>query len=103
MPTILNPSAVVTPKAINVMDLFDGNWYIVPDYQREFSWTIDEFEQLWNDVIRTYENNIDTSSNIVRNPTPHFIGAIVVQQPAQDGLSYREEVIDGQQRLATLS
>lgn len=66
-----------------------GRRYFVPIYQRDYSWTETEVEQLWKDIIETIdEGRIE-----------HFMGAIVVNNA--DGSYY--QLIDGQQRIATIS
>lgn len=68
----------------------------IPIYQRTYSWTERECTQLWNDIIRT--------GNSERIPA-HFVGSIVYvekglyQVSSQSGL----QVIDGQQRLTTVT
>lgn len=68
----------------------------IPIYQRTYSWTARECLQLWQDIIRVGEN-ADVSA--------HFVGSIVYieeglyQVMAQPPLL----VIDGQQRLTTVS
>ncbi|NBZ89443.1 DUF262 domain-containing protein [Stagnihabitans tardus] len=69
--------------------LRDGKPYLVPKYQRDYSWTKDEVEQLWEDITRALKDQQST----------YFIGSIVIN----DGNSSAYEVIDGQQRLTTLS
>jgi uncharacterized protein with ParB-like and HNH nuclease domain/predicted transport protein len=70
--------------------------FVIPIYQRKYAWTEKDCRQLWDDIVRTGENDqVDA----------HFIGSIVY---VQQGL-YRVTtpspllVIDGQQRLATLT
>lgn len=68
---------------------------IIPVYQRTYSWGISQCRQLWEDLMRVIENNIEA----------HFIGSIVY---VSDGLYVNTEtqnylVIDGQQRLTTIS
>lgn len=67
--------------------------YIVPLYQRNYAWAQDEIEQLLQDL---YENFKKSKTNPTLN---YFIGSLVVLK-RKDGLY---EVIDGQQRLTTLS
>jgi uncharacterized protein with ParB-like and HNH nuclease domain len=64
--------------------------YKVPAYQRNFSWTLEEVDQLWQDVIQAMEEN----------RSEYFLGTVVVDE---DRDSKIRSVIDGQQRLATLS
>lgn len=67
--------------------------YIVPLYQRNYAWDQDEIEQLLQDL---YENFKKSQMNSSLN---YFIGSLVVLK-RKDGFY---EVIDGQQRLTTLS
>lgn len=73
---------------LNILDVFN-NFYIVPDYQREFVWGEKEVLQLMQDI------NQEFSSNPL---SEYFIGSTVVY----DNAGKRYEVIDGQQRLTTL-
>src|SRR6188768_791550 len=67
----------------------NGRLYTVPPYQRDYSWTEEQWEDLWTDIEELATRPDDT----------HYMGALVVE-----GRSDREfAVIDGQQRLATLS
>lgn len=67
----------------------NGKSYQVPIFQRDYSWDRDDWEDLWNDII---EIPVDKT---------HYLGYLVLQ-PIQEGKeSYW--VIDGQQRLTTLS
>lgn len=68
----------------------------IPIYQRAYSWTERQCRQLWDDVLRAgADPKIDS----------HFVGSVVY---VHDGLHTQSEVprllvIDGQQRLTTLS
>ena len=67
----------------------NGKTYRVPPYQRDYAWTEERWEDLWNDVLDLRE----------RPESRHYMGALVVK-----GDSDREfTIIDGQQRLATIS
>jgi hypothetical protein len=83
-PTLLNTGTAT------YMDLIgNGRLYTVPAYQRDYSWTEEQWEDLWTDV----------EDLAARVDDIHYMGALVVE-----GRSDREfAVIDGQQRLATLS
>lgn len=76
----------------SLQEIFQSK-YIVPLYQRNYAWAQDEIEQLLQDL---YENFKKSATNKTLN---YFIGSLVVLK-RKDGLF---EVIDGQQRLTTLS
>lgn len=70
--------------------------FIIPIYQRTYSWTREQCEQLWNDIVRSATD---------REATTHFIGSVVY---IQDGNIFAGGVmpllvIDGQQRMTTLA
>ncbi len=64
--------------------------YSVPLHQRDFAWTLEEVDQMWNDIISAMESNRQD----------YFLGAIVVQDNKEDKI---RTIIDGQQRLASLT
>ena len=70
--------------------------FLVPIFQRRYSWEKKHCQRLWDDIMR-----------IGGNPgiTSHFLGSIVYMQPGVGNISTVPEflVIDGQQRLTTLS
>jgi len=70
--------------------------FIIPIYQRTYSWDISQCRQLWNDIVKA--GNDDSLEG-------HFIGSIVYIQHGSFQVSSVPEllVIDGQQRLTTIS
>jgi uncharacterized protein with ParB-like and HNH nuclease domain len=71
----------------------------VPLFQRRYVWNeTEQWSPLLDDLILVSEQILSD-----REPNPHFLGAIVLQQQMHeiDGLPTRI-VIDGQQRLTTL-
>ena len=73
------------------------NQFRVPIFQRRYSWEKQHCEQLWRDVLRIGRNDEIPS---------HFLGSIVYIEPGgSQNVSAVSEllVIDGQQRLTTLS
>lgn len=68
---------------------------VTPWYQRPYSWTQDKAEQLLDDLLRATE-----PAGEVSELDPYFLGSLVTVRPA--AASYAE-LIDGQQRLATLT
>lgn len=64
--------------------------YIIPKFQREYIWNKDNWEELINDIQESEGN--------------HFIGSIIcIKIPGTDIYKPELELIDGQQRLTTIS
>lgn len=69
--------------------LHTGATYQVPPYQRDYSWTNEEVQRFWEDLIDTIDQaRVD-----------YFIGSMVINDSDPQHL----ELIDGQQRLTTVS
>lgn len=70
--------------------------FVIPIYQRTYSWLERECSQLWNDIIRT-----GSSDKI----SAHFVGSIVYIEKGIYHVSAQTPllVIDGQQRLTTIA
>ncbi len=80
-----------------ISDLFSvKKKYIVPRFQREYSWTKEQVSELWNDIISNISINED--GNLVH--TEYFIGSLVL---VGDDKSISLQIVDGQQRLTTLT
>ena len=65
--------------------------YVIPSYQRPYAWTVDQATELFDDLFDFYSSEPEES---------YFLGSIVLIK--QEGVPYAE-VIDGQQRLTTLT
>ena len=70
--------------------------FIIPIYQRTYSWTEKQSRQLWDDIVRA------GSSDAI---AVHFIGSIVYVEQGLSQVTHQAPllVIDGQQRLTTVS
>ena len=79
---------VETHISLSVDCLLNEDSYAIPLYQRNFSWTYDEIEQLLNDVADAYQEKRDN----------YYIGTLVVNE--ENGLF---KIIDGQQRTTALN
>ena len=62
--------------------------YEVPKYQREYKWRVREWEALYDDLTE--------------NGAGYFLGSVIYINKSQT-LETRYEVVDGQQRLTTIS
>jgi hypothetical protein len=68
----------------------NGLTYRIPRFQRDYSWTDEEWDDLWLDILGTVADGGEPA---------HYMGYLVLQ--SDDERTF--EVIDGQQRLTTLS
>lgn len=68
----------------------NGLTYRIPRFQRDYSWTNDEWEDLWMDLLGTLKEDGESA---------HYMGYLVLQ--SADDKTF--DVIDGQQRLTTIS
>ena len=69
-----------------IRNLLSSGYYRIPRFQRPFSWTRENIQEFWDDVVRD-------------NPADYFIGSMVVFKEG----SQRYGVVDGQQRLTTIT
>jgi len=70
--------------------LFSNNTFEIPRYQREYSWGTDEVKDFWSDL----SSSLDAES--------YFLGLVILTSPTGDR-DTRKHVVDGQQRIITLS
>jgi uncharacterized protein with ParB-like and HNH nuclease domain len=80
----------------SLRNLLEGTkQFQIPLFQRPYSWTEDKWDTLWEDLMKLYNDEVEGS---------YFLGAIVTQSipGTADGIS-PYLVIDGQQRLITLT
>ncbi len=69
--------------------------FVIPIYQRVYSWEKEQCKQLWDDIVKTGGND---------QMNGHFIGSIVFVQDGIYTTSHNELlIIDGQQRLTTIT
>ncbi len=70
-----------------------NNQFVIPIYQRLYSWKKEQCEQLWDDIIKIGGND---------KMNGHFIGSILY---VRDGNTHSSPllIIDGQQRLTTIT
>lgn len=88
-------------NAVPLLNVFERKVRLeVPLFQRQYVWTREvQWEPLWQDIYRKFAEQIE---GLTDSP-PHFLGAMVLDQK-QTPVTHveRRQIIDGQQRLATL-
>ncbi|MDG7030004.1 MAG: DUF262 domain-containing protein [Nitrososphaerota archaeon] len=68
---------------------FTGKSFRIPPYQRDYAWRPENVVELWDDI----KESLDTS-------TTHYLGTFIIVKSGEDG---RHDLVDGQQRLTTLT
>lgn len=69
-----------------ISDLFNSGYFVIPRFQRPYSWDQENIGEFWDDIVRN-------------KPSDYFIGSMVVYRIADR----RFGVVDGQQRLTTIT
>ncbi len=73
----------------------DDFFFTIPRYQRPYSWTTEQSEELYQDLTRA----VHDFNGSVEEFAPYFLGSILLIK----GDDPHAEIIDGQQRLTTLT
>lgn len=85
----------------NLQKLLEGTkQYQVPLYQRTYSWKGEQLRRLWDDLVKLAEDRQNRGAGAT-----HFIGSLVLAPSPAFGPAGLQEflVVDGQQRLTTLT
>ena len=87
----------IQPKYLSLDDLFYGRLFRIPQYQRNYSWQKKQREDLFDDILFTWNNG---------KTKPHFMSTVVGLQREKRTIATKEhqviEIVDGQQRITTL-
>ncbi|MBK6483748.1 MAG: DUF262 domain-containing protein [Chitinophagaceae bacterium] len=83
---------IFKPSSLTIKQLFGNtdSLYQIPRYQRPYSWNDEQLEKLWDDLKESHENNPN-----------YFLGSVITAKPEES--STYLDVVDGQQRLTTLT
>lgn len=79
----------------NIFGILNGDkQFLIPVYQRYYSWELEQCKRLWNDIVVMQKEK----------KVGHFVGSIVniAEQAMPTGIQ-KYMIIDGQQRLTTLT
>lgn len=86
-----------TPKSIDDVLRLQRK-YVIPRFQREFSWELEELSEIYDDLI---DNIIYSNDKLCANE--YFIGSLVLVGDDDDTTKIERYVVDGQQRLTTFT
>ena len=79
-----------------IREVFEGSYqFEIPDYQRPYAWTTEQTEDLFEDLVSAMR---DTGA--LGTKSQYFLGSIVLIKNDREARSF---VVDGQQRLSTLT
>ncbi|WP_339108568.1 DUF262 domain-containing HNH endonuclease family protein [Thioclava sp. GXIMD4216] len=76
----------------SIHQIFNEKRYVIPYYQRPYSWLKNNAESLWEDLYSTWIQEGTGGSG-------YFLGSVVL---VHDKVLGRDEIVDGQQRFITL-
>lgn len=85
-------------------DVFSGCVFQIPDYQRYYSWEKEHYKDLWEDLL-----NILRQKRKGKGEREHYMGTIICKKNGRvertKGVSdlYKYDIVDGQQRLTSLT
>ena len=85
------PAKITATEKTLVQVFSDDYFFEIPLYQRPYAWTTEHVEELLDDLIDAMRRDTDA---------PYFLGSIVLIKSDDNAKS---EVVDGQQRLTTLT
>ncbi len=86
-----------TPKSIDDVLRLQRK-YVIPRFQREFSWELEELSEIYDDLI---DNILYNDGKLSGNE--YFIGSLVLVGDDDDTSKFERYVVDGQQRLTTFT
>ncbi len=82
----------IKAEEISLADLFGPKFlFTVPIFQRPFSWTVENFDILFEDIVGAQDNSSGQQQ--------YFLGSILLQESADN--SYY--LVDGQQRMTSIA
>lgn len=87
-------------EIFTVRELLSAAQFSIPSYQREFSWTEKQIEDLFADFFGAFDKTSIGISDQEDPPAEYFIGALVTQK-SETGAD-NDRIVDGQQRLTTI-
>jgi hypothetical protein len=91
-----NSKYEVVSQTVEVLLSPGAAQFEVPPFQRVYSWGSDEINQLIDDIF-------GESPELPGSELPYFLGSIVLAAKEDNGNSEPDQILDGQQRLTTLS
>ena len=87
----------LTAHEFPISDIFSDKYvFSIPSYQRPYSWKNEQAQDLFDDLI----SHMRDRPGKIEDAPPYFLGSMVLIKPNS---SVNADVVDGQQRLTTLT
>jgi uncharacterized protein with ParB-like and HNH nuclease domain len=87
----------INAKEYPLKDIFSDSYtFKIPYYQRPYLWSEKEITELIDDIL----DSLGSFSQNIDEKNPYFLGSVVLEKKKDNPLS---EILDGQQRLITLT
>lgn len=87
-----------------LMEFEDRPYLVIPNFQRPYSWGVEQIEALFEDhfmdIAERASKKVEKADSAIPEP---FVGSVVIKPSKHMQLGPCNDVIDGQQRLTTLS
>lgn len=88
----------IQPQHLSLIDLLNKRLFTIPDYQRSYSWSTRQRQDLFDDIEDVWQDDEDSI---------HFMATVVCRRLENrvrlgTGVMTRLDIVDGQQRLTTL-
>ena len=85
-------------KPIVLQTFFTDKKYIIPRYQREYSWSKEQLEDFYSDIV----SNIKEEEKGIYKTQEYFFGTVILVGDMEKP-NKPIEIIDGQQRITTIT
>lgn len=82
-------------KELSFAELFENAFYVIPYYQRSYSWDSDNLVNLWEDIEATHRAKD-------KGVASHFMSSVLIKASESSGGNKTFHIVDGQQRITTM-
>lgn len=80
----------IQSSTVALREVLSRDKLVIPPFQRDYSWKKSQWEELWGDI-----------ANLAAEPESHYLGYLILQ--GEKATQHSFNIVDGQQRLTTLS
>jgi hypothetical protein len=94
-----DPKELVKARGQSIEVAFNGKWFLLDFYQRDYVWEEQQVERLANDLSRRFSDQYNGEHwlNDIKAYDPYFLGPYIIHAEGEEAY-----LVDGQQRIVTL-